>query len=355
MNDLDSKVFVAGHRGLVGSAVVRKLRAAGYTRVLTRTRAELDLTDRGAVTRFLDQERPERVVVAAARVGGIVANRTWPADFLAENLTIQTNLIMGSVRAGVSKLLFLGSSCIYPKYATQPITEDALLTGALEPTNDAYAIAKIAGIKLCDACNRQHGTNFLSAMPTNMYGPGDNFDLTSSHVLPAMVRKFHLVASAQRGEREAIARDEARFGRIPDDVRTMLDAASPRVLLWGSGSPRREFLYSDDLAEAVVFLLERVNASDLGGEASADQNPCALVNVGYGSDVTIRELAATVAEVVGYHGDVAWDASRPDGTPRKLMDSSRIFSLGWRAKVGLREGITKMYAWYLGELDATRG
>ncbi len=351
---LDAKTFVAGHRGLVGSAVVRALRAKGYRDVVTRGRAELDLLDAAAVARFFEETRPERVVVAAAKVGGIVANKTLPADFLWQNLTIQNNLLVGAQRAGVAKLVFLGSSCIYPKYAPQPIPEDALLTGALEPTNDAYAIAKIAGIKLCDALNRQHGTDFLSAMPTNLYGPGDNFDLTSSHVLPAMLRKFHLVAAAQRGDREAIARDEARFGRVPDDVRALYDRPDPRVLLWGTGSPRREFLYSDDLAEAVCFLLESVHARDLGGEATPDRNPCALVNVGYGDDLTIRDVAALVADTVGYRGEVEWDRARPDGTPRKLMDSSRMFALGWRPKVTLAEGLRRLYAWYLDELAAPR-
>jgi GDP-L-fucose synthase len=327
---------------------VRRLTEEGYTGLLTRPRSALDLLDGAAVEAFFAEEKPAYVVLAAARVGGILANRDRPADFLWENLTIQNNVLQASLRHRVTKLLFLGSSCIYPKHAPQPLREDALLTGPLEPTNDAYAIAKIAGIKLCDAMNRQHGTDFLSAMPTNLYGPGDNFDLQGSHVLPAMVRKFHLVSRAR--DPEALLRDEARYGPIPEDVRAMLSGPDPAVLLWGTGSPRREFLYSDDLAAACVHLLEHVHARDLGGEATADRNPCALVNVGYGEDVTIRELAALVSEVVGYQGPLRWDSARPDGTPRKLMDSSRLFALGWRPRVPLREGITRLYQSYLAAL-----
>lgn len=346
MMDTNARIFVAGHRGLVGSAIVRALGRAGYANVVTRTRRELDLLDGAAVARFFDEARPDCVVVAAARVGGILANKTRPVDFLLDNLTIQNHLIANAHRAGVAKLLFLGSSCIYPKYAPQPISEDALLTGILEPTNDAYALAKIAGIKLCDAYNRQHGTNFISAMPTNMYGPGDNFDLAGSHVLPAMIRKFHLARVA--GDGAAVARDVARFGAIPDDIREAMGRGVVR--LWGSGSPRREFLYSDDLADACVFLLREVDAARIGGEATADRNPCALINVGYGDDVTIRELAEVVRRAVGFEGEVVWDATKPDGTPRKLMDSSRIRALGWAPKVDLAEGVRRAYAWYLGEL-----
>jgi GDP-L-fucose synthase len=340
----DARIYVAGHRGLVGSAIVRALRRGGYDDLVLRTRAEVDLRDAASVDAHYAATRPDVVVVAAAKVGGILANKTQPVEFLLHNLTIQNNLIAGAHRAGVKKLLFLGSSCIYPKYAAQPITEASLLTGILEPTNDAYALAKIAGIKLCDAYNRQYGTNFLSAMPTNMYGPGDNFDLQGSHVLPAMIRKFHLAKLARDGARDAIARDVARFGAIPAAIAD--DTLAGRVTLWGSGAPRREFLYSDDLADACVFLLREIDAAQIGGAATDDHNPCALINVGYGDDVTIRELAEVVRGVVGFDGEVRWDATKPDGTPRKLMDSSRIRALGWAPRVDLAEGVRRAYAWY---------
>ncbi|MEZ4390059.1 MAG: GDP-L-fucose synthase [Polyangiales bacterium] len=346
--DTNARIYIAGHRGLVGSAIERSLRRSGFERLVLRTHAELDLLDASAVSRHFHDTRPTHVVIAAAKVGGILANKTEPVDFLLKNLTIQNNLISSAHRVGVRKLLFLGSSCIYPKYAPQPIREDSLLTGALEPTNDAYALAKIAGIKLCDAYNRQHGTDFLSAMPTNMYGPGDNFDLRSSHVLPAMIRKFHLAKLARAGEHDALARDVARFGAIPEGVAEGL--LQGVVSLWGSGSPRREFLYSDDLADACVFLLREVSAATLGGEATDDRNPCALINVGYGDDVSIRDLADCVQRVVGFDGEVRWDPTKPDGTPRKLMDSSRIRALGWAPKVDLEEGVRRAYAWYLDAL-----
>ncbi len=303
MNE-ESPIFIAGHRGLVGSACVRVFRAAGYGNLILRTRAELDLLDRARVDAFYREAKPECVVVAAARVGGIVANKTYPVDFLLENLEIQNNLIRGAFEGGVKKLLFLGSSCIYPKLAPQPIREDSLLTGPLEPTNEAYALAKIAGIGLCQAYARQHGACFISAMPTNMYGPGDNFDLENSHVLPAMIRRFH----------------EAKEGKAPS------------VTLWGTGAPRREFLYSDDLAEACLLLLREY------------ENPAEIVNIGYGDDVTIRALAETVAKIIGYAGRIEWDASRPDGTPRKLLDSARMRALGWAPRVSLEEGVAKSYA-----------
>jgi GDP-L-fucose synthase len=302
----ESKIFVAGHRGMVGSAVVRCLKKKGYANVVVRTRQEVDLLDRAAVRGFFEAERPEVVVDAAARVGGIVANYEKPVEFLVENLTIQNNVIQAAADFGVSKLLFLGSSCIYPKLAPQPIREDALLTGPLEPTNDAYAIAKIAGIKLCQAYARQYGKNFLSGMPTNLYGPFDNFDLHTSHVLPALIRKAH----------------EAK------------KSGTAELAVWGSGTPRREFLHSDDLAGACVFLLENYNSPD-------------VVNIGFGDDVTIRELAETVCDVVGFGGKLAFDSSKPDGTPRKLMDSSKLFSLGWKPRIALRDGIRDAYAWFL--------
>ena len=299
-------VFVAGHRGLVGGAVVEELRRAGYSGILTRSRSELDLADSAAVEAFFAAERPARVVVAAARVGGIKANADSPAEFLLDNLKIQNNLIESAHRCGVEKLLFLGSSCIYPKFAPQPIPETALLTGELEPTNEAYAIAKIAGIKLCQAYAREYGDRFISAMPTNLYGPGDNFDLETSHVLPALVRKVH----------------EAKV------------SGAPEVCIWGTGTPRREFLHVHDLARACRFLLEEYDSPE-------------IVNIGVGEDVTIRELAELIAEILGYRGKLAFDSTKPDGTPRKLLDVSRIHSLGWRARIPLPEGIRQTYAWYL--------
>jgi len=307
------RIFVAGHRGLVGSAIVRRLRAAGYEQLLLRTRQELDLTDTAAVRSFFDAERPDYVFLAAARVGGILANNTFPADFIRENLAIQLNVIDAAYRAGVRKLLFLGSSCIYPKYAPQPIKEEYLLTGALEPTNEAYAIAKIAGIKQCQAYHRQYGAKFISVMPTNLYGPGDNFDLETSHVLPALIRKFH----------------EAKT------------TGAHEVTIWGTGKPRREFLYVDDLADACIFLMQNYDSPE-------------IINVGTGKDISILELAHLVADVVGYSGEIVRDESKPDGTPRKLLDVSRITALGWKPKVSLREGIERTYAWYLENPGAVR-
>ena len=302
----DARVYVAGHRGLVGSAVWRWLSASGFTSLIGRTSAELDLRDRAAVDAFFDAEQPAYVVLAAAKVGGIVANATYPAEFLSDNLRIQLNVLDAASRCGVSRLLFLGSSCIYPKLAPQPIPESALLTGPLEPTNDAYAIAKIAGVLHVQALRREYGASFVSAMPTNLYGPGDNFDLETSHVLPALIRRMH----------------EARVGGLPS------------VTLWGTGTPRREFLHVDDLARACLHLLETYDAPE-------------PINVGVGSDVSIRELASLVAEVVGYEGAVEWDTSKPDGTPRKLLDVSRITALGWEPQIGLREGVEATYAWFL--------
>ena len=303
-----SRVFVAGHRGLVGSAICRELVRRGYTDVLTRTRAELDLEDDAAVERFFADQRPEFVLLAAAKVGGILANQTYPAEFLRANLLIQNNVIEASRRAGVDRLLFLGSSCIYPKLCPQPIREEYLLTGALEPTNRPYALAKIAGVEMCWACNRQYGTRYLAAMPTNLYGPNDNFDLRTSHVLPALLRKFA----------DAVA------------------SGASEVTVWGTGTPRRELLYADDMAEACVFLLE-LDAERYGSLLREDEPP--LINIGTGVDVTIRELAETIAELLGFAGSLHFDLSKPDGTPRKLLDVSRIHSLGWRAKTSLVEGI----------------
>lgn len=305
MNE-QSRIFVAGHRGLVGSAIVRNLESRGFSNLVLRERRELDLTDAVAVQAFFAAERPTHVFDAAARVGGILANDTHPADFLLDNLKIQNNLIEASWRHGVRKFLFLGSSCIYPKHAPQPMKEEYLLTGPLEPTNEWYAIAKIAGIKLCQALRKQHGFNAISLMPTNLYGPGDNFNLQGSHVLPALIRKCH----------------EAR-----------LNGAS-QVEIWGTGTPRREFLHVDDLADACVFLMEHYDGAD-------------IVNVGVGRDVTIREVAEMVREAVGFEGELRFDTSRPDGAPRKLLDVSRLSELGWTATTGLREGIESTYRWFL--------
>lgn len=304
--DRNERVYIAGHRGLVGSAIWRELESAGFKNLIGRSRAELDLQDAAAVKSFYAKEKPAYVFVAAAKVGGILANNNYPAQFLFENLQIQNNLIHGAHEAGVKKLLFLGSSCIYPKLAPQPIKEEHLLTGPLEPTNEWYAIAKIAGIKMCQAYRRQYGCNFISAMPTNMYGPNDNFDLQSSHVLPALIRKFH----------------EAKI----------TNAAT--VTCWGTGTPLREFLYADDLARACLFLLENYNEEQ-------------FINIGFGRDVTIKQLAETVQRVVGFGGKIVWDTSKPDGTPRKLMDSSRLFALGWKPKVELEAGIKLAYDFFL--------
>ncbi|MGV2883336.1 GDP-L-fucose synthase family protein [Paenibacillus taichungensis] len=301
----DKKIYIAGHRGLVGSAIDRALREQGYTSILTRTSSELDLRDNQAVDEFFASEQPDFVFLAAAKVGGIVANNDYPADFIRDNLLIQTNVIDASYRYGVEKLLFLGSTCIYPKMAPQPLREDYLLTGELEPTNKAYAIAKIAGITMCQSYNRQHGTRFISVMPTNMYGPNDNFDLTTSHVLPALLRKFH----------------EARTQSLPC------------VEVWGSGSPLREFLHADDLAEACIFLMDQYDEDE-------------IINVGVGRDITIKDLALLIRSIVGYEGEIVFDASKPDGTPRKLVDVTKINDLGWYARIELEDGIRSIYELY---------
>jgi GDP-L-fucose synthase len=302
----EARIYIAGHRGMVGSAIVRRLQADGYTNLIMRTSSELDLRNQEAVADFFEEEKPEYVFLAAAKVGGILANNIYRAEFLYDNLVIEANIIQSSYKAGVKKLLFLGSSCIYPKMAPQPLKEDYLLTGLLESTNEPYAIAKIAGIKLCEAYRSQYGCNYISAMPTNLYGPNDNYDLQGSHVLPALIRKFH----------------EAKINN------------QPSVEVWGTGSPRREFLHADDLADACVFLMNGYNDE-------------LFVNVGTGEDVTIRELAEAVKDVVGFEGELRWDTSKPDGTPRKLMDVSRIHQLGWKHKTELREGLEKTYQDFL--------
>ena len=317
--DLNQKIYVAGHRGMVGSAIVRNLQAQGFSNIVTRTHAELDLTNQQAVKEFFQSERPDQVYLAAAKVGGIYANNTFPAEFIYQNLMMEANVIHQAFESGVKRLLFLGSSCIYPKLASQPMAEDALLTGTLESTNEPYAIAKIAGIKLCESYNRQygqsHGIDYRSVMPTNLYGPGDNYHPENSHVLPALIRRFH----------------DAKIN------------SSPEVVIWGTGTPMREFLYVDDMASASVFVMEL-------DKAIYDQQTSPMqshINVGYGKDLTIAELATTVAKVVEYQGNITFDASKPDGTPRKLMDSSRLERLGWKAKVDLESGISLAYTDFL--------
>lgn len=307
--DRGGSTFIAGHRGLVGGAVLRHFEAEGFTNLVTRSSGELDLRDAGAVEEFFAAERPATVVMAAAKVGGILANSTFPADFLSDNLRMQVNVMDAAARHGTTKLLFLGSSCIYPKLAPQPIREDSLLTGPLEETNDAYAIAKISGVLQVQALRRQHGLHYISAMPTNLYGPGDNFHPQNSHVLPGLIRRFH---------------------------QATLEGA-PTVTVWGTGTPLREFLHVDDLARACLYLLEHYDEP-------------APINVGVGEDLSIRELAELVADVVGYEGELQFDTSKPDGTPRKLLDVSRIHSLGWRAQIGLRDGLEQTYAWYQEQL-----
>ncbi len=309
----DARIFIAGHRGLVGSAIHRELTRLGYSNIVTRSRTELDLLNAGAVNNFFAKEKPEHVVLAAAKVGGILANNTYPADFIRDNLAIQNNIIEASYQAGVDRLLFLGSSCIYPKLAPQPMPESCLLTGPLEPTNRPYALAKIAGIEMCWSYNRQYGTKYLAAMPTNLYGPNDNFDLNNSHVLPALIRKTA----------EAMATGENQ------------------LTVWGTGTPRRELLYSDDLAQACVFLLN-LDETRYGSLLVEDAPP--LINIGTGEDVTIRELAETVARVLGFDGQLVFDTTKPDGTPRKLMDVSRLHSLGWHHTTSLEQGIRQTWA-----------
>ncbi len=314
--DINTKIYVAGHRGMVGSAIVRNLEAKGFSNIITRTHAELDITNQAAVQAFFETEKPDQVYLAAAKVGGIYANNTFPAEFIYENLMMEANIVHQAFMSGVKKLLFLGSSCIYPKLAPQPMSEDALLTGKLESTNEPYAIAKIAGIKLCESYNRQygnsHGIDYRSVMPTNLYGPGDNYHPENCHVIPALIRRFH----------------EAKVSNAPE------------VVIWGTGTPRREFLYVDDMAAASVFVME-LDKKTYDEQTDPMQSH---INVGFGSDVTIAELATAVGEAVGYEGSIGFDVSKPDGTPRKWMDSSKLNSLGWQAKVGLKEGLAAAYA-----------
>ena len=369
-----SKIYIAGHTGLVGSAILRRLQAEGYTNLITRTHAELDLTRQAGVEAFFESEKPEYVFLAAAKVGGIWANTNYPAEFIYDNIAIAVNVIHSAYQNGTKKLLNLGSSCIYPKHAPQPMKEEYLLTNSLEPTNEPYAIAKIAAIKMCRYYNEQYGTNFISVMPTNLYGPNDNFDLETSHVLPALIRKFHLAKLAKQGDLEGINRDEKTYGPIPDDFRASLGltratnstnltnrtnetnttngnqstnklfnqfsrgeaASEPRVALWGTGQPFREFLHVDDLAAATIYLMENCDYKEIGE----------FVNVGSGKDYTIKEYAEMVKKIVGFDGEIAWDNSKPDGMPRKLLDTSKITSLGWKSKISLKDGIRQTYEWY---------
>jgi GDP-L-fucose synthase len=365
----------------VGSAITRCLEQQGYENLVNRTHAELDLEDRPAVAAFFAEERPEFVFLAAAKVGGIHANSTYPVDFLLSNLNIQNNVMLAAWRNGVKGLIFLGSSCIYPKFAPQPLREEYLLTGPLEPTNEPYAVAKITGIELCEAFNRQYGTRFLSVMPTNLYGPNDSYDLENSHVLPALIRKFHLARMASEGNWEAVRMEENRFGRIPQEIMATLIAIAhahghgpspwleklpaawnstrPAVRLWCTGSARREFLYADDVGSACVFLLEHLDSlfertTEPKGSTGSTLAARCLYNIGCGEDLSIRELAGMIARVVGCGEPVEWDASKPDGTPQKLLDVSRLQDLGFKPKVGLEEGLSRAYQDYLsraGSLD----
>jgi GDP-L-fucose synthase len=348
----DARIYIAGHNGLVGSALVRKLQAEGYTNLISRAHADLDLTRQAEVEAFFEGERPEYVFLAAAKVGGIWANQTCPAGFIYRNLAIAMNVIHAAWKTEVKGLLFLGSSCIYPRECPQPIKEKYLLSGSLEVTNEPYAVAKIAGVKMCEFYNRQYGTNFMSVMPTNLYGPHDNFDLETSHVLPALIRKFYLAKLATEGNWEAVKENESRFGPIPDEIRaalgltpdiSQLTPGSPQVILWGSGNPRREFLHVDDLADACLFLIENFSASDL----EARDLPNSMVNIGCGKDMTIKELALTIKEIVGFEGDMLFDTTKPDGTPQKLLDISTMEALGWSPRISLRDGIRQTYEWWL--------
>lgn len=397
----DSLIYIAGHRGLVGSAIHRRLQHAGYTNLITHSHQELDLERQAAAEGFFQSVHPEYVFLAAAKVGGIWANASYPAEFIYSNVAIQTNVIHASWKTRVKRLVFLGSSCIYPRECPQPMREEHLLTGPLEVTNQPYAVAKIAGVIQCEAYNRQYGTSFLAVMPTNLYGPNDNFDLESSHVLPALIRKFHLAKLAAKGDWDTIAHDESRFGPIPADLRACLNAIgesngyksslptpyslppNPGIILWGTGAPRREFLHVDDLADACLFLMnlddkrfevlctgshlsgepsamthepftESHEPSAMSYELSATRQECSapslpLINIGSGQDQTIRELASVVARVEGFEGGITWDTDRPDGTPRKLLDVSRLKALGWSPTIDLETGIRSTYEWYLSQ------
>ncbi|WP_432772936.1 GDP-L-fucose synthase family protein [Francisella salimarina] len=343
----DSKIYVAGHRGLVGSAIVKNLQSKGYTNLVLRTHAELDLTNQNDVEDFFKTEKPEYVILAAAKVGGIVANNTYRAEFIYDNIQIQNNVIHQSYVNGVKKLLFLGSTCIYPKEAPQPMPEDCLLTSPLEYTNEPYAIAKIAGIKMCESYNLQYGTNFISVMPTNLYGPNDNFDLEKSHVLPALIRKIHLAKLLNEGRAEQVLLD-LKVNSI-EEVRQYLSkfgVDESSVEIWGTGNPRREFLYSEDMADACVFLLENRDFKDTYSK-DAKEIRNTHINIGTGVDISIRELAELIKGIVGFKGELKFNADKPDGTMVKLTDPSKLHSLGWKHRVELEDGIRRIYDWYL--------
>lgn len=354
--DLDTKIYVAGHRGLVGSAIWNNLIQKGYTRLVGRAHAELDLLDPVAVRRFFDEERPEVVILAAAHVGGIMANLTYRADFIWQNLQIQQNVIGESFRHGVQKLVFLGSTCIYPREAPQPMKEDALLTSALEYTNEPYAIAKIAGLKLCESFNLQYGTNYIAVMPTNLYGPNDNFHLENSHVLPAMLRKIYLAKCLSEDDWEAVGRDlSLRPVEGVDGTASRADQlavlarygiAPGIVTLWGTGAPLREFLWSEEMADATVFVMEHVDFRDTYTSEATEIRNC-HINIGTGKEISIRHLAELIAGTVGFEGEICWDASKPDGTMRKLTDVTKLHRLGWHHHIDIEEGVRRMYAWYV--------
>ena len=351
----NSKIYVAGHRGLVGSAIWNNLLQKGYCNLVGRTHAELDLLNGAAVKEFFDKEQPEYVVLAAAHVGGIMANNTYRADFIYENLQIQQNVIGESFRHRVKKLLFLGSTCIYPREAPQPISEDALLTSPLEYTNEPYAIAKIAGLKMCESFNLQYGTNYIAVMPTNLYGPRDNFDLEKSHVLPAMIRKIHLAHLLKNKDFESIRIDLDKLpisgvngsSSIEKITNTLKNYGinDEYIQLWGTGTPLREFLWSEDMADASVYILENVSFNDLKGSNKEVRNY--HINIGSGKEITIRDLAYKIKDIVGYNGEIRWDSSKPDGTMRKLCDVTKLHSLGWSHKVDIDEGVSQLYEWYL--------
>jgi GDP-L-fucose synthase len=347
----DSKIYIAGHTGLVGSALVRRLEKEGFSNLILRRHSELDLERQSEVEDFFEKERPEYVFLAAAKVGGIHANNTYPAEFIYMNLTIQNNVIHSAWKTNVKRLIFLGSSCIYPRDCPQPMKEEYLLTGPLEETNEPYAVAKIAGIKMCQSYNRQYGTRYLAVMPTNLYGPNDNFDLEESHVLPALIRKFHLAGLFAGGKRDEIIKDESIFGPIKDDFKKPLQAKL-QVKVWGTGKPYREFLHVDDLSDACLFLM-KLEETAFASLITANEVP--LVNIGFGKDITIKDLSVLIKDAVGFEGSVIFDQSRPDGTPRKLLDISRIKALGWEPGISLPEGIRKTYAFYLAETNKDKG
>lgn len=351
--ELKEKIYVAGHQGLVGSALVRNLEQKGYTNILKRTHAELDLTDAVAVANLFKQEKPDYVFLAAAKVGGILANNTFPAEFIHDNLAIQSNIIHQSYLNNVKRLLFLGSSCIYPKNAPQPLKEEYLLTGPLEETNRPYALAKIAGIEMCWSYNRQYGTQYIAAMPTNLYGPGDNYDLNNSHVLPALLRKFHLAKLAEKGDQLAIEHDEKKYGQIPEPFRGALfkscaSRAAPDINVWGTGEPKREFMYNQDMADACVYIMnlpDKKFDEFLGKERNHGIAP--VINIGIGEDISIAELAKTISDLIGSTSNIAYDASKPDGTPRKLMSVERLTGLGWFPDNDFKSRLVETYQSYI--------